>query len=531
MSSGQVLFEKFEIVAELKKDDYSAVYRAGHIYLGKEIFLKILNTLALPDPVIVDRFKREARILAKLDHPNIIKALDFGTYREFFYISFEYFESSNLRQALAQNKLSQEQKVKLFTDLLEALRYAHENGVIHRDIKPENILVNESLHVKLSDFGLAQMQADSLITSKLGLVGTPSYMSPEQIQGESLTAQSDLFSCGIVACELFLGFHPFLGRDINDSINAIASFDEHRLQERLQPLPDGLRGMVAGLLRKKPEHRLASASAVLDAMGIQRAHPSAGSRRAEFFRGRNINPVLAALLLLILVFIVLYSIRDHGNGPQEEPAPQTIYLSPSETLRNASPTGPGVVQRLSVDTSRRVAPPSGAKRDVPIVKGKPDQSAAVAGETMRSNARSPESFGELYVQCLPWAHVNIDSVDLETTPLERNLRLRAGIHVLELTHPQYPPYRENITVMPGRLTTVKVDLDTLFGYLGCRIYPWGEIFIDGKFVDKTPVQPLKILPGDHTITVKNAEFGYFKRVMNFQRHDTTWLEHRFVSQK
>ena len=108
-------------------------------------------------------------------------------FKEFFYISFEYFPSKNLRQIVKENKLTTEQKEKLVVQLFKGLRAAHKNNIIHRDIKPENILVNDMLELKIGDFGLAEAINESFITSQYSLVGTPSYMSPEQIKGKQLS--------------------------------------------------------------------------------------------------------------------------------------------------------------------------------------------------------------------------------------------------------------------------------------------------------------------------------------------------------
>ena len=140
-SESQILFDKFEIIECLKKDDQSAVYLANHIYLGKKIILKILDRNRIDDESIIERFKREAKLLAGLDHPHIIKVLDFGLYENYFYISFEYFESENLRLHINKNTFTYEKKLDLLKQLFLALHFAHSTDIIHRDIKPENILV------------------------------------------------------------------------------------------------------------------------------------------------------------------------------------------------------------------------------------------------------------------------------------------------------------------------------------------------------------------------------------------------------
>ena len=224
-NASNILFDRFEIIDTLKKDQHTSVYLANHVYLGKKIILKTLSALELPDQTFLDRFKREAKILARLDHPNLIKVLDFGTAGDNFYISFEYFEGKNLRKIIKENNLSNEQKIYLSVQLFKALSIAHQNGVVHRDIKPENILVNTKLELKIADFGLAFVRDDLFLTHKSSIVGTPGYMSPEQIRGQELTPQTDLFSSGIVIYELFTGKNPFIGKDINDTINNILNFN------------------------------------------------------------------------------------------------------------------------------------------------------------------------------------------------------------------------------------------------------------------------------------------------------------------
>ena len=169
------------------------MFLANHIYLSKKLYSKFLTHRSCRIHQWLSGFKREGKILAKLDHPNIIKVLDFGLSKEFFYISFEYIEGESLRNIFKTKTLSQEQKEHVMIQLLKGLDYAHKNQIIHRDIKPENIFVDKNLNVKLGDFGLALSAEDNFVTNPYSIVGTPSYMSPEQVRGAKLTLQSDIF--------------------------------------------------------------------------------------------------------------------------------------------------------------------------------------------------------------------------------------------------------------------------------------------------------------------------------------------------
>ena len=167
------------------------------------------------------RFNREAKILAKLDHQNIIKVLDFGRYQKSQYIVFEYFDGVSLREIINNRSLTQEQYNVLINQFFSGLDYLHRNNIIHRDLKPENILVDENLSLKISDFGLALAANDDFTTQTHSIMGTPCYMSPEQVGGKTLTVQSDLFTAGIILFELYTGKNLFHCELFDETINKI----------------------------------------------------------------------------------------------------------------------------------------------------------------------------------------------------------------------------------------------------------------------------------------------------------------------
>ncbi len=259
-TSIEILFDKFEIIETLKKDTHTSVYLANHIYLGKKIILKTLKIDDHVEKTLLDRFKREAQILARLDHPNLIKVFDFGNFEDYFYISFEYFQSKNLREIIRNNNLSKEDKRNLLIQLLEALHVAHKIKIIHRDIKPANILVNSRMQLKIVDFGLAFVLNDNNLTHKSTIVGTPSYMSPEQIRGEALSPQTDLFATGTVTLELFTSSNPFLGKNINETVNNILNFEEETIVKNTELLDEDIKQAIRLMLRKSTAKRAKSAA-------------------------------------------------------------------------------------------------------------------------------------------------------------------------------------------------------------------------------------------------------------------------------
>lgn len=496
--SAEILYDKFEIIDTIKKDTHTTVYLANHIYLGKKIILKTLNTDELLDKTILARFKREAKILARLEHPNLIKVLDFGMYKNNFYISFEYFESKNLRNIIRQNNYTLEQKRSLIIRLMRALNAAHQNQIVHRDIKPENLLVNPRLELKIADFGLAQMQNETKITVQSSIVGTPSYMSPEQIRGEDLNPQSDLFSAGIVALELFTGENPFLGKDINETINRILTFTEEEIKAKVAHLPEDIQTIITGLLRKNPDKRFKSAEEVLNILGIQASNHDL---KVELEEDEDINTRkyfiggAAAVIVLILITLGIY------------------YL--------AKPKLPEVINRDLAEKKYDFSDKN--SRNV----------FAQNFGTQNSATENPNSLlpGKLFVEAKPYADVYIDNRKIDTTPLDDYIKLNPGNHLLKLVHPDYPPYMKRIRISNERIESVKINFRDITGSLDCKVQPWGEVFINGRHVGTTPLRDaINLYPGNYEVQITNKQYAdtLYKNVRITAR-DTTEVTFSFES--
>ena len=517
-----ILFEKFSILDTLKKDEFAAVYLADHIYLGKKIILKVLNTYVIQESEIIERFKREAKILARLEHPHIIKVLDFGAFQTFFYISFEYFESENLRAVMGKKSLASEEKKNILVQLLQGVRYAHEHQIIHRDIKPENIFVNNLLQVKIGDFGLALTQTDSMLTNQYGLVGTPSYMSPEQIAGEKLTEKSDMFSLGIVAWEMFFGMHPFLGNDVNESINNILNYREENFFVLGQNLPDEIQNVLQSLLCKKTEQRK-SAEEILFLLNAPPEKIFREKKRNISFGNKILYGIAAGVV--VVVFFFVYGKKDAPVISTSQPVVDSRQFADSGKHNFSS-------EKIIPETTRAVAEQQAQSNISRLKENQTPQSDAakiMQPEKLQEEKIIPQTqYGELYVECLPWAYVYVDSVKSETTPMSNNLKLETGAHELRLEHPDYPLYIKKIFIAPMQVTMMKVNLDTLFGFLEYNVFPWGEIFVNGKQKGQTPLQkPIKLFPGEYVIMVRNTRFGEFERTVSIHSNDTIRLYHRF----
>jgi serine/threonine-protein kinase len=210
------------------------------------------------------RFFREAEAAGKLSHPNIVTIYDVGEDYEIAYMAMELLDGSDLaKYTKKENLLPTPEIVRIVSSVASALDYAHANGIVHRDIKPANIMILTNGEVKVADFGIARVMATS--KTQTGVVlGTPSYMSPEQIAGKKVDGRSDLFSLGVVLYELISGEKPFNGDSIATLMYNITTTAPQAIQELSPDLPDAMAGIVEKLLAKDVEARYQTGKALAD---------------------------------------------------------------------------------------------------------------------------------------------------------------------------------------------------------------------------------------------------------------------------
>jgi serine/threonine protein kinase len=210
-------FPELEILEVIGVGGMGAVYKARQPQLDRFVALKILSHDLAGDPAFVERFNREARVLARLSHPNIVGIHDFGTAGPYCYLTMEYVDGVNLRQAMRTGGFKPAEALALVQEICSALQFAHEEGILHRDIKPENVLLDAKGRVKIADFGIAKLvgggaASDVTLTLRGSILGTPHYMAPEQIETPGdVDQRADIYSLGVVLYEMLTGELP-IGR-------------------------------------------------------------------------------------------------------------------------------------------------------------------------------------------------------------------------------------------------------------------------------------------------------------------------------
>lgn len=249
----------YELQRLVGRGGMAEVYVARQVSLGRKVALKILLQTLSPDSNFTERFEREAKTAASLQHPNIIKIFDTGMYEGRYYIAMEYLGSKTLGDLIVDG-MSPSLAVKYLTKLASALEYAHAKGVIHRDIKPTNVLLYPDNEPVLSDFGISRLvDGNSSLTATGMMIGSPRYMSPEQAKGATVDSRSDLYALGVVFYEMLTGTFPY---DAEDTL-ALMYMHVHDDIPRLPPALSRFQPVIDQLMAKQPDERLSTAAEIL----------------------------------------------------------------------------------------------------------------------------------------------------------------------------------------------------------------------------------------------------------------------------
>jgi serine/threonine-protein kinase len=255
LSTGDVIDGRYKVLSRLGAGGMADVFLAEDLQLGRKVAVKLLHRRFAEDPDFVERFRREAQAAAGLQHPNVVSVYDRGAYDGTYYIAMEYLPGRSLKQLIRQDApLDPIQAIDLATQILRAARFAHRRGVIHRDLKPHNVIVDDGGHAKVTDFGIARAGASDM-TETGSIMGTSQYLSPEQAQGLSVGATSDLYSVGIVLYEMLTGRVPF------DAESAVTIALKHVAEAPPPPshynpsIPPELEQVILWTLNKNPQDR------------------------------------------------------------------------------------------------------------------------------------------------------------------------------------------------------------------------------------------------------------------------------------
>jgi serine/threonine-protein kinase len=419
------------IVEEVGAGGMAVVYKAIQEPLGRTVAIKALKSSIAVEPQFAERFEREARFMASLQQENIINVYDFIKLGGTMFIVMEYVEGVDLYDLLDQSRsgLPVEAATIVALHVARALNHAHFRGIIHRDIKPANVMISKRGDVKLMDFGIARDETLSDLTETGTGLGTPSYMSPEQILGDKLDQRTDIWSLGVVFYQMLTGDKPFQ-EDSKRSVLQKIRLDRYLPARRRNPeVPRTLERILGHCMEKLPADRYPSMQALI----------------------HDLEDFLASRVVINYNAYMVGYLKDRGVLSDEEAsgilatgairAGQKLVREDRRALRaigllhalvlGALLFGGLVIQLASSDQADA--------RERPAFAGVVD----------------PERAGFLRVLADPWAEVVVDGTAVEITPFDRPLVLAPGVHYVELRNPHFAGVTREIVIEAGETVTLR----------------------------------------------------------------------------
>lgn len=325
------------------------VYQARDPQIDRVVAVKVLRHDRISSDTFVNRFLKEAKVIGRLSHPNIVTIYDVGNEEENIYIAMEFLEGISLSDILRERRPAPDEAMNLGIQIAETLYYAHNKGVIHRDIKPSNIIVAPDGRIKITDFGIARIEDSSatLQTQAGEILGTPAYMSPEQIMGQPVDRRADIFSLGVILYEMTAGSRPFggEGRTLASVFNDIIRITPPEPFIVSSLVPRKLSDIIMKALEKEPDKRFQTAGEMAEAIRecLRRDEPESDIKIQTGVQKKNYIIPAAVTMAGIILASGIYYLYQQMNSPASR-----------HTVRQENIVTPKAISPVSVPESKEI---------------------------------------------------------------------------------------------------------------------------------------------------------------------------------
>lgn len=509
---------RYQVEGELGQGAMGVVYKATDPNIGRQVALKTLrlDVHGIDADEMRRRFQNEARAAGVLNHPNIITIYDAGEDQNLFYIAMEFIPGQTLAEILKVRRvLPVEHVIGITRGVCTGLDFAHSKGIVHRDIKPANIMIAPDGTAKIMDFGIAKAAGN--LTSTGQVLGTPNYMSPEQVRGKPLDGRTDLFSLGVVLYEMLTGKKPFAGENVTTIIYKIVNESPappHELDPSIHP---GLSALVMRALSKDTNDRYQSGEDLARDVANYRSYlvganaPVTGTSSTGSISGEQNKTETPSLFPVATSAPQLVP----STGTTTAAAALQPALAPRRSNRRAIFTALAVLVLL-------VAAAAIAKRhrdNLAATELQRVQQEQLAKQVELANQAqiinkptpvpSPAATGETSISSTPaGAKIEIDGKTKPewVTPL-RTETLSPGKHTVIFTLENYRPENKTVEVVAGQKTNIQATLTSLFATIHLSSDPAGaDILLDGQPTGKKTPADFIVPPGDQSFTLRKQGF-------------------------
>lgn len=492
---------KLTIEEKINEGNFTSVYRAFDTVLQRRVLLKVLHKHHASDHDLHQRFLREARACAALRSEHIVQVYELIEYEGAPAILMEYVEGTSLKNLIAGGKTqSLEFTGKAALHTLRGLVAAHSKGIIHRDVKPGNILVTGDGTFKVSDFGLAYIAFVPTVTAQGMVLGTPAYMSPEQIRQEEIDQRSDLFSLGATLVEVLTGNRLFDGNSYAECAKKILAFKVDTLDQFTEKSSTEFVQFLKLLMSPQKQDRFTTSRDALCALDKNDANIIISQQQPPLPKKRRVAIIGSILFIVCAIIISLVLYLSSSHVPKQSQG------------RTASDTAHAL---MTVQAGSSINQNNPSKEQFPKQRPKVQTTTI---ETAELNS------GSVLITSTPWAKVYIDNVFIGETPFSKPLTLAAGEHSVTFMHPSFEPILKTITVQSNTQLHVVGNFIENAGYLKCIASPWAEVYIDEQYKDTTPLEkPIVLSSGLHHVRFKNTSFADIVREVTIKTKDTCCL--------
>jgi serine/threonine protein kinase/pimeloyl-ACP methyl ester carboxylesterase len=515
----------------ISRSNIATVWEAYDSELDRRVLVKYIEPQYSRDEEVRARFLREAKAIAKLSHPNVVQIYDLRSDEEKLSLILEFVEGISLRRLLKERgPLPAHVAVTMAAHIAAGLERAHVAGIIHRDLKPENVMVSRRAEVKITDFGLVTLRDQPTLTQEGMLMGTPSYMAPEQVIGTELSPATDIFALGLILFEMLTG------RRLFERSTVVAILDSVRDFKGLQPgdlesVPDGLAHVVMRMLDPSPAKRYQRAGEVRDALAETQPEgllppalledylsgkPIRQATAKSAARARAWSWPLRGAVTLVLLVVGAVVVFHFATLTRQLPEIQGPPVGPFESEQPpAKPTSPVTPQETT-----RTAP-----RETPVSQPPVTTSHPRVDTSLSLPPGSVTADGYLSLSTRPWASVYVGDSLVGTTPLPGKLSLPAGRRRILLLNPEIGiPVQREVEIRPNQTTDVSVNLyDHVARIRIASVKPWADVYIDGQFVLRTPSSKVIFKPlGTYRLALRNPDFPEYDETVTLREGDAIY---------